>query len=350
MKLSVVVPCFNEEAVLPETLRRLDEALQGKEFEVEFVFVNDGSRDATASLLNQAADADPRSKVLHFSRNFGHQSAVTAGIHEATGDYAAIIDADLQDPPELIPVMLETAQREKCNVVYAVRNKRKGGESPFKLLTAWLFYRVLNFLSEEKFPENTGDFRLVDRKVMEAFKSLPKGTGTSEDCSTGSGSGKCLSPTTATNGLLAKPNTPGQDGPAGSERSLFLFEKAPGTVDPRGLSRHPGQSGFGALGVLAFSFCHPPIGSRLGFDLDRHPVLGRGPTVLGGHSRGIPGAGHGRGEAAAGLHCRRKEKLPLAAPPATESLLAGQIPRPTFFPRWRDPMYNDGSEAHRGQA
>ena len=167
---SIIVPCYNEEAVINESYRRMKLVIDGMtDILSEIIFINDGSRDNTATLLSEIAKNDTRVKVLHFSRNFGHQPAVTAGIHHCTSDLAIIIDADLQDSPELIPQIIETQEREKANVVYCVREERKG-EGIFKKLTAQIFYRSMNYLSEVSFPLDTGDFRLIDRKVMDEFK------------------------------------------------------------------------------------------------------------------------------------------------------------------------------------
>jgi len=170
--LSVIVPCYNEEAVITESYNRLRTVLAGiTTLQTEIIFINDGSKDRTAEMLSAIAANDKQVKVLHFSRNFGHQPAVTAGIHVCTSDLAVIIDADLQDPPELIPELVATQKREQANVVYCVREKRKG-ESVFKKLSARLFYRSMNYLSEVDFPLDTGDFRLIDKQVMAEFKKF----------------------------------------------------------------------------------------------------------------------------------------------------------------------------------
>lgn len=142
MKLSIVIPCYNEEAVIATSYKRFTDVMEANGYDYELLFVNDGSKDRTEELLTGFAQNDSRVKLISFSRNFGHQNAVSAGLHHCTGDVAVIIDADLQDPPEVIPQMIETYEKEQCNVVYAVRRKRKG-ESFFKRMTAKLFYRGL---------------------------------------------------------------------------------------------------------------------------------------------------------------------------------------------------------------
>ena len=169
-KISVIIPCYNEEAVIGETHKQLSSVMQSL-CEYELLYVNDGSSDNTLNILSDIAATDPCVKVLDFSRNFGHQCAVTAGLRHCSGDAAVIIDADLQDPPEVIAEMLQIMQAEKANVVYGVRKQRKN-ESWFKIITAKYFYRFLNYLSEVKFPVDTGDFRLIDRKVIDQFCAL----------------------------------------------------------------------------------------------------------------------------------------------------------------------------------
>ena len=173
MLLSVVVPCYNEEAVLRATHERLTSVLAHMTvLDYELIFVNDGSRDDTQLMLTQLQLVDHRVRVLLLSRNFGHQIAVTAGLEEATGDAVVIIDADLQDPPEVIPQMV-ALWREGNDVVYGVRVDRQG-ESAFKLWTAKVFYRLINRLSETKMPFDAGDFRLLDRRVVEVINSMPE--------------------------------------------------------------------------------------------------------------------------------------------------------------------------------
>lgn len=169
--LSVIVPMYFEQDVARECHRRLMGVLDGR-YDFEILYINDGSTDGTLPILKELAAQDNRVKVLSFSRNFGHQVAVTAGVDHASGDALVIIDADLQDPPELIPDMLKLWQ-EGWEVVYAKRKKRKG-ESAFKRVTAKAFYRVLRVLTDIEIPEDTGDFRLMDRKVADAFRRMPE--------------------------------------------------------------------------------------------------------------------------------------------------------------------------------
>ncbi len=167
-KLAVIVPCYNEELVIGESYRRTKAVLRSMAIDTEIIYINDGSRDRTRELLDEIADADAHVKVIHFSRNFGHQPAVTAGINNCDADLAVIIDADMQDPPELIPDILALQEREQANVVYCVR-KSRDGESFFKKFTSKAFYRLLNYMSDVSFPLDTGDFRMVDRKIMDQF-------------------------------------------------------------------------------------------------------------------------------------------------------------------------------------
>ena len=172
-KVSLVIPMYYEEEVAEECYKRVKDVLTSlKDYEYEIVFVNDGSKDKTLEILEQIASKDQNVKVLSFARNFGHQCAVTAGLQEVTGDAIVIIDADLQDPPELIPDMLKLWE-EGNEVIYAKRKKRDG-ESAFKLFTAKMFYKTLNGLSDVEIPKDTGDFRLVDKKVVDVINSLPE--------------------------------------------------------------------------------------------------------------------------------------------------------------------------------
>lgn len=168
--ISIVVPMYFEEEVAEECYRRLTEVMTTNKFNYELVFVNDGSTDRTLDILVELASEDDKVKVINFSRNFGHQNAVTAGIDYAKGDAIVIIDADLQDPPELIPDLVNK-WREGYDVVYAKRKKRKG-ETWFKLLTAKWFYKFLNYMSDIDIPKDTGDFRLIDRKVAAVFRRM----------------------------------------------------------------------------------------------------------------------------------------------------------------------------------
>jgi len=172
MKLiSVVVPCFNEEEVFEASLQRLLAVLNNMpSYDYELIFVNDGSKDKTSELIEAAAAKYPKVKGLSFSRNFGHQIAITAGLDKCKGDAAVVIDADLQDPPELIPKMIELWENG-YDVVYGRRNIRDG-ESWFKLFTAKWFYRIINKLSDIDIPLDTGDFRLMDRKALDEFLKM----------------------------------------------------------------------------------------------------------------------------------------------------------------------------------
>jgi dolichol-phosphate mannosyltransferase len=171
--LSVVVPCFNEQEVIATTYRRLTDTLSrlpGLEYEV--LFVDDGSRDDTRGILRTIQQGDPRVRFIALARNFGHQIAVTGGIEHAAGDAVVLIDADLQDPPEVIREMVEMWQ-QGYEVVYGVRTDRPG-ESAFKLWTARVFYRLIARLSETPIAVDTGDFRLMDRKVVDALLLMPE--------------------------------------------------------------------------------------------------------------------------------------------------------------------------------
>ena len=172
-KISVIVPMYYEEEVAEECYKRLNNVLTNIDnYTHEIIFINDGSKDKTLDILIGIANKYKNVKVISFSRNFGHQCAVTAGLQYVTGDAIVIIDADLQDPPELIPEMLKIWE-DGYEVIYGKRKSRKG-ESRFKLLTASMFYRTLNALSDVDIPKDTGDFRLVDRKVVDVINSLPE--------------------------------------------------------------------------------------------------------------------------------------------------------------------------------
>lgn len=172
-KLSVVVPMYYEEEVARTCYERLKTVVEGMDgYDHELIFVNDGSLDGTQAILEELAAADERVKVISFARNFGHQCAVSAGLKYVTGDVVCIIDADLQDPPELIPEMVKKWE-EGYEVVYGKRKERKG-ESFFKLFTAKTFYKVLNHFSEVSIPKDTGDFRVADRKVVDTINAMPE--------------------------------------------------------------------------------------------------------------------------------------------------------------------------------
>ena len=172
-KISLVIPMYYEEQVAEECYKRVSKVLKElKDYDYEIIFVNDGSKDKTLPILEDIAKKDKNVKVVSFSRNFGHQAAVTAGLKYVTGDAIVIMDADLQDPPELIPDMLKYWE-DGYEVIYGKRKTREG-ESAFKLLTAKAFYSTLNKLSDVEIPKDTGDFRLVDRKVVDVINSLPE--------------------------------------------------------------------------------------------------------------------------------------------------------------------------------
>lgn len=171
--LSIIVPMYYEELVAYECYHRLKSVVNNIDFmDHEIIFVNDGSKDRTLSILKSIAKSDKNVKIIDFSRNFGHQAAVTAGLFNCKGDAVVIIDADLQDPPEIIPDMVEK-WKDGHQVIYGKRKKRSG-ESKFKLLTAKYFYRTLSYMSSIEIPRDTGDFRLMDKIVVEAFKEMPE--------------------------------------------------------------------------------------------------------------------------------------------------------------------------------
>ena len=170
--LSVVAPVFNEEAILHELYRRLSQVLDGAALSWELVLINDGSRDRSPQIMRELHDQDPRVKVLDFARNFGHQIAITAGHDFASGDTVTTIDADLQDPPELISELI-AAWRRGADIVYAVRIERKG-ETAFKKGAASLFYRMMRRLADVDMPVDVGDFRLLSRRAVDALQSMPE--------------------------------------------------------------------------------------------------------------------------------------------------------------------------------
>ncbi len=170
VKYSIVVPVYNEEEVIHETYRRLTEVMRSTKEAYELLFVNDGSKDRTAEIIKEYSEQDPAVVLLDFARNFGHQIAITAGMDYAKGEAVVVIDADLQDPPELILEMIEK-WKQGFDVVYAKRTKRKG-ETYFKKQTAAMFYRFLRAMTDIDIPLDTGDFRLLDRKVCNQMNSI----------------------------------------------------------------------------------------------------------------------------------------------------------------------------------
>ncbi|MFL0245415.1 glycosyltransferase family 2 protein [Candidatus Clostridium stratigraminis] len=169
---SLIVPLYNEELVINESYRRLKVVLDETHEDYEIIFVNDGSKDLTKKMVEDICKKDGKIKLVNFSRNFGHQAAITAGMNMAAGKAIIVIDADLQDPPEVILQMIEK-WKEGYEVVYGKRAKREG-ESFLKKLTAKGFYRILRSMTSIDIPVDTGDFRLIDRKVCNALNSLPE--------------------------------------------------------------------------------------------------------------------------------------------------------------------------------
>jgi dolichol-phosphate mannosyltransferase len=169
---SFVVPVYNEEETLEELYRRLSAVAQQLDGPAEVVFVDDASSDGSQRILQSFLARDPRVRTVRLARNFGHQVAISAGIDHARGDAVVIMDADLQDPPEVVPKLVER-WREGYDVVYGVRERRQG-DTWFKRVTASLFYRLLHSFAETDVPVDAGDFRLIDRKVADAFRALPE--------------------------------------------------------------------------------------------------------------------------------------------------------------------------------
>ena len=171
--LDIVVPCFNEEAVIEQTHRRLAQVAGNiTVVRTTVIYVDDGSRDGTLVKLRAIAAGDPHVRIVALSRNFGHQYALTAGLDASTGDAVAVIDADLQDPPEVIPEMV-ARWRAGADVVYGVRATRQG-ETAFKRGTAHVFYRLLQTLGNADIPADVGDFRLLDRRVVDTLRDMPE--------------------------------------------------------------------------------------------------------------------------------------------------------------------------------
>lgn len=168
--LSLVVPAFNEEEAMEQSFERTYRAMRSIGYPFEIIYIDDGSRDRTWEIISRLAREHEEVKALRFSRNFGHQLAVTAGMDEAKGDAVIIMDADLQDPPEVIADMVK-AWEQGADIAYGKRMHRKG-ETAAKKLTAWCYYRLLNFMSAYPIPLDTGDFRLLDKGVADEFKVL----------------------------------------------------------------------------------------------------------------------------------------------------------------------------------
>jgi len=171
-ELSIIIPIYNEEKNILFLYKRLTEVLQKVDVDSELVFVNDGSRDKSIEVITSLAKSDLRVKYIDFSRNFGHQIAVTAGLDKCTGNHIVIIDADLQDPPELI-IDLYAKAKQGYEVVYAKRRSRKG-ENFLKKFTAYVFYRLLAKITSCEIPVDTGDFRIMSRKVLDVLKNMPE--------------------------------------------------------------------------------------------------------------------------------------------------------------------------------
>jgi dolichol-phosphate mannosyltransferase len=171
--VTIIVPCYNEEVVIMETARQLREFCSDLPlFDFEIIFIDDGSSDQTRALLKRLSFEDSRIKIIGLARNFGHQVAVTAGIDASSGDAVVLVDADLQDPPRVISIMIDK-WREGYDVVYGVRIERHG-ESAFKRATAHIFYRFLNSISDVSIPSDTGDFRLMSKNVVNTLRAMPE--------------------------------------------------------------------------------------------------------------------------------------------------------------------------------
>ena len=172
-KISVIIPMYQEELVIKECYKRIINVLTNiKDYDYEIICIDDGSKDNTFEILREIALNDDKVKVISFTRNFGQQAAVIAGLQTVDGDCAIIIDADLQDPPELIPDMLNLWEKGN-KIIYGKRKKRKG-ESIFKIVSAKVFYKILNKLADVDIPNDTGDFRLVDKEAINMINSMPE--------------------------------------------------------------------------------------------------------------------------------------------------------------------------------
>ena len=169
--LSIIVPCFDEQAVIVDTYNEINDVLSANNFDIEIIFIDDGSVDDTFSILHEISEKDSRVKIISFSRNFGHQAAVTAGLDHSTGDVVSIIDADLQDPPDVIISMIEEWEKG-AKVVYGVRKNRK--ESIYKKVSYYVFYRLYSAFSDISVALDSGDFCLIDREVVDKINNLPE--------------------------------------------------------------------------------------------------------------------------------------------------------------------------------
>jgi len=172
IQYSIIVPLYNEEEVIGESYKRIKAVMEETKEVYEVIFINDGSRDQTEHLAKEICSKDPNIKLINFSRNFGHQPAITAGMRESSGEAIIIIDADLQDPPSVMLKMIEK-WKEGYDVVYGKRIKRSG-ETFFKKMTAKMYYRLLTRITDVKIPVDVGDFRLIDRSVCNALNDLPE--------------------------------------------------------------------------------------------------------------------------------------------------------------------------------
>lgn len=170
--LSVVIPVFNERSVISQCFARVSAVLEKLNCRYEIIFVDDGSTDGSTEYLQRLAQSSPNTRLLKLSRNFGKEAAMTAGLDQANGDAVIIIDADLQDPPELIPDMVAAWKRGADTVV--MKRGSRAGESLFKRVSAHCFYRILNWLSDLRIPEDTGDFRLLSRRAVNTLAKLPE--------------------------------------------------------------------------------------------------------------------------------------------------------------------------------
>ncbi len=169
-ELSIIIPVYNEENNLQELFERISRVMQHEQTEYEVIFIDDGSTDGSLEIIKKIQAGDNHCRYFSFSRNFGHEAASSCGFHMCKGSAAVLMDADLQDPPEMIPAMLEQ-WRNGFSIVH-VRRKKRAGEKPATRLTSYLFYRVLNYFSEIEIPKDVGDFHLIDRKVIAHFNAM----------------------------------------------------------------------------------------------------------------------------------------------------------------------------------